>query len=61
MIITSEKNINIAVCTISIFFILSCNNNILSSAALSNYSSKEEDIFGINEILLLTLKIDNIV
>ena len=50
MIITSEKNINIAVCTISIFFILSCNNVILSSAALSNYSSKEEDIFGINEI-----------
>ena len=50
MIITSEKNINIAVCTISIFFILSCNNKILSSAALSNYSSKEEDIFGINEI-----------
>ena len=50
MIITSEKNINIVVCTISIFFILSCNNAILSSAALSNYSSKEEDIFGINEI-----------
>jgi hypothetical protein len=50
MVITSEKKINIAVCTISIFFILSCNNVILSSAALSNYSSKEEDIFGIKEI-----------
>jgi len=50
MVIPSEKKINIAVCTISFFFILSCNNVILSSAALSNYSSKEEDIFGINGI-----------
>jgi hypothetical protein len=50
MVITSEKKINIAVCTISIFFILSCNNVILSSAALSNYISKEEDIFGTKEI-----------
>ena len=49
MIIT-EKKINIAVCTISIFFILSCNNAILSVSALSNDSSKEEDIFGTKEI-----------
>ena len=41
--------INIAVCTISIFFILSCNKVILS-ATLSNDSSKEEDKFGIKEI-----------
>jgi len=48
--IISEKRINIAVCTISIFFILSCNNAILSVSALSNDSSKEEDIFGTKEI-----------
>ena len=50
MIIISEKKINIAVSMISIFFILSCNEVILSSAALSNDSSREEDIFGINGI-----------
>jgi hypothetical protein len=50
MIITPEMKINIAVCTISIFFILGCNKVILSSAALFNDSSKEEDKFGIEEI-----------
>ena len=50
MIVTSEKNMKGVVFTIFVFLVLSCNNVILSSAALSNDSSKEEDIFGIKEI-----------
>ena len=50
MIVTSEKNMKGVVFTIFVFLVLSCNNVILSSATLSNDSSKEEDIFGIKEI-----------
>ena len=50
MIVTSKKNTKMLVSTIFVFFILSCNNAILSVSALSNDSSKEEDIFGTKEI-----------
>ena len=50
MIVTSKKNTKMLVSTIFVFFVLSYNNAILSVSALSNDSSKEEDIFGTKEI-----------